>query len=138
MTTIAVKDSIMAGDTQGTFEGCLMLMNKIFKVKDELIGVCGDYDAAVDFVETYKKYKRPTKPEDTEANFDYLLLNNKGCYLATGYGPRTKVLEKFWAIGSGKEAAITAMRMGATAKEAVKMASLIDVFTGSRVMERKL
>ena len=138
MTTVAVKDNIMAADTQGRFEGCIMTMYKIFRVKNELIGVCGCYDSAVEFVELYKEDKFPTKPDDTTAEFDYLLLNDKGLYLATGYGTRTKVIEKFWAIGSGKEAALTAMRMGATAKEAVKMAALIDCYTGSKVMERKL
>lgn len=138
MTTIAVKDNIMAADTQGRFEGCTMLMHKIFRVSDELIGVCGDLDAAVAFVNVYREDKHPTKPDDTAADFDYLLLNNKGTYLATGYGLRMKVIERFWAIGSGKEAAITAMRMGATAKEAVKMASLVDCYTGPRVMARKL
>lgn len=138
MTTIAVKDNIMAADTQGLYEGCIMIMYKIFRIKDELIGFCGDFDAATEFVNLYRKDKYPEKPDDTKADFDYLLLNNKGIYLAVGYGLRTKVIEKFWAVGSGKEAAITAMRMGATAKESVKMASLINCYTGSRIMERKL
>ncbi len=49
-----------------------------------------------------------------------------------------KVYEKSFAIGSGMDAAITAMRMGATAKEAVKMAHLCDARTGSQVQEKKL
>lgn len=138
MTTVAVKDNIIAADTQGRFEGCIMTMHKIFRVRDELIGICGDFDAAIEFVKLYREDKHPIKPDDTETDFDYLLLNSKGIYLTTGYGIPMKIIEKFWAIGSGKEAAITAMRMGATAKEAVKMASLVDCYTGSKVMEKKL
>ena len=140
MTTIAVCDTIMAADTQGRFEDIIMEMHKIFRVRDELIGTCGNYDNAVRFVELYRKGQPMPKENGNDgSDFDYLLLNEKGLYLATGfYGPRTKVHEKFWAIGSGKEAAITAMRMGASAKEAVKMASLCDVYTGSKVQVRKL
>jgi len=118
-----------------------MEMHKIFRIRDELIGICGNFDNAMIFVERYKKDEKLIKGEANgdDKDFDYLLLNNKGLYLATGfYGPRIKVHERFWAIGSGKDAAITAMRMGASAKEAVKIASLCDVNTGSKVHVRKL
>ena len=142
MTTIAVCDNIMAADTQGRFEDIIMEMHKIFRVRDELIGTCGNYDNAVKFIELYKKgqkYVTQSSNGTDENDFDYLLLNAKGLYLATGFrGPKVKVHERFWSIGSGKEAAITAMRMGATPKEAVKMASLCDVYTGSKVQVREL
>ena len=141
MTTVAVCDGMMAADTQGQFEGVIMEMHKIFRVRDSLIGFCGDYDAVIQFLELYKKNK--TKDLKTigekDADFDYLLLNSKGVYLATGFcGPLVKIHESFFAIGSGKASAITAMRMGASAKEAIKMASLIDVYTGSKIHVRKL
>lgn len=141
MTTVAVRDGIMAADTQGRFDGTIMEMHKIFRVRDILIGVCGDYDCALDFIRLYKENKKYVKKDNSKEDndFDYLLLNKKGLYLATGFhGPRVKVHEKFWAIGSGKDAAITAMRMGASAREAVKMASLCDVYTGSKIQVRKL
>jgi ATP-dependent protease HslVU (ClpYQ) peptidase subunit len=143
MTTVAVCDNVMAADTQGVFESVIMEMHKIFRVRDELIGTCGNFDNAVEFVRLYKKDKKIIRKNNSsdknDNDFDYLLLNKKGLYLATGfYGPLVKVHEKFWAIGSGKEAAITAMRMGASAKEAVKMASLCDVYTGSKIQVRKL
>ncbi len=145
MTTVAVRDGIMAADTQGRYDNTIMEMHKIFKVRDELIGVSGDYDEAVQFIELYKKGNKYVVQHGNNNNgkednaFDYLLLNEKGLYLATGfYGPRIKIHGKFWAIGSGKDAAITAMRMGASAREAVKMASLCDVYTGSKIQVRKL
>ena len=141
MTTVAVRNGIMAADTQGVYEGTKMIMHKIFRVKNELIGVCGGYDNAVDFVTLYKKGKRKeiNGDKDKGEDFDYLLLNKSGLYLATGfYGPQIKIHERFWAIGTGKDAALTAMRMGATAKEAVKMAHLCDIYTGPQVQERKL
>ncbi len=141
MTTVAVCNGIMAADTQGQFEGMIMEMHKIFRVRDEIIGICGDYDNAYEYVMLYKKDKKLVMPSvDTKDKngFDYLLLNKVGLFLGTNYSLRTKVHEKFWAIGSGKESAITAMRMGASAKEAVKMASLCDVNTGSKIHVRKL
>jgi len=142
MTTVAVRDGIMAADTQGQFEGTIMEMHKIFKIRDELIGICGNFDRAILFIQAYKQNKIIPKEngnDKDDSDFDYLLLNNKGLYLATGFhGPRVKIHERFWSIGSGKDAAITAMRMGATSKEAVKMASLCDVYTGSKVQVRKL
>ena len=129
-------------DTQGQFDGMIMEMHKIFRVKNELIGACGNYDNVVLFVAHYRQNKPVPKENGNGkdgSDFDYLLLTKKVLYLASGfYGPLVKVHEKFWAIGSGKESAITAMRMGASAKEAVKMASLCDVNTGSKVHVRKL
>jgi ATP-dependent protease HslVU (ClpYQ) peptidase subunit len=49
-----------------------------------------------------------------------------------------KLRETFWAIGSGEQAAMVAMHMGATAKEAVEMAKRVDPYTGGRVREFSL
>ncbi len=140
MTTVAARDGIMAADTQGCFESIKMKLIKIIRVHGELFGCCGDYDKFIDFIELCKQGKiKDINGSDKDADFDYLLLNNKGLYLATGFrGPQVKIHEGFFAIGSGKEAAITAMRMGASAKEAVKMAHLCDVYTGSEVQVKKL
>ncbi len=140
MTTVAVRDGIMAADTQGCFEGIKMKMIKIFRVRGELLGFCGNYDKAFDFVELYKRGERKEiNGNDKDGDFDYLLLNKKGLYLATGFcGPQVKVYEGFFAIGSGMDAAMTALRMGASAKEAVKMAYFCDVHTGPEVQVKKL
>ncbi len=139
MTTVAVRDNIMAADTQGCFEGSKMKMIKIFRVHGSLIGVCGNYDKAYEFVELCKRNKQKEINGNKDEDFDYLLLNEKGLYLATGFcGPQVKVYEDFFAIGSGKDAAITALRMRATAKEAVKMAHLCDMQTGPEVQVKKL
>ena len=37
----------------------------------------------------------------------------------------------FWAVGSGEEYALGAMAMGASAAQAVEVASQFDVYTGS-------
>lgn len=141
MTTIAVCDGIMAADTQGLYSGIKMKMLKIFRIKEELLGVCGNYDNAVEFIGVYKKDKKHTLAignNKDKADFDYLVFSKRGLFLATGYGPQVKVHEKFFAIGSGQDAALTAMRMGASAKEAVKMAHLCDPSTGPQVQEKKL
>lgn len=141
MTTVAVRDNIMAADTRGLFSGTIMEMHKIFRVRDALIGVSGNYYNAVEFISAYKKDKDLLKEDrdgEDKTDFDYLLLNKKGLYLASGYGPQIKIHERFWAMGSGQDAAITALRMGASAREAVRMASLCDVSTGSKVQVRKL
>ena len=141
MTTVAVRDDIMAADTQGCFEGIKMKLIKIFRIRNNLIGICGNYDKAVEFIELYRKGERKElngNGKDDE-DFDYLLLNESGVYLATGFwGPQVFVHEPFFAIGSGKASAITAMRMGASAKEAIKMAHLNDMHTGGPITVRKL
>lgn len=140
MTTVAVRDGIMAADTQGCFEHTKMRMLKMFRVRNELLGGCGNYDKFFEFIELYKKGERKElNGSDKDQDFDYLLLNAKGLYLATGFhGPQVKVYEGLFAIGSGMDSAITAMRMGASAKEAVKMAHLIDPNTGPEVQVKKL
>ncbi len=141
MTTIVVKDYKMAADTLGIFESTKMQMQKIFRVHGGLLGVSGNYDHAIEFIRAYKKDKNllegPPVGEDKN-DFDYLMLTEKGLYLTTGYGPQVKLKEKCFAIGSGKEAALAAMFMGASAKEAVRVAGLIDIYTGPKVVEKEL
>lgn len=49
-----------------------------------------------------------------------------------------QVHEKFHAIGSGRDYAIAAMHMGKSAREAVQLASIYDVYTGGPVTEVSL
>ena len=44
----------------------------------------------------------------------------------------------FYAIGSGRDFALAAMRMGADAKKAVKIASEFDIHTGGRIRTMRL
>lgn len=144
MTTIVVKDNIMAADTLGLFEGVRIKMQKIFRIHGMLFGVCGNYDNAIEFIRRYRKDKNFLTDYTYEANgpdkndFDYLLLNKSGLYLTTGYGPQIKLQERQFAIGSGKEAALGALYMGASAGESVKIAHRIDCHTGPMVSIKEL
>ena len=46
--------------------------------------------------------------------------------------------EKFWASGTGAQYAMGAMHMGASAEEAVKIASLRDPDTGGKILVEQL
>ena len=64
----------------------------------------------------------------------YLAIFNKGEHISVCPEDRNRII----ALGSGEDHALTAMDMGATAKEAVKWAMKRDCGTGGRIRTFKI
>lgn len=134
MTTVAVKDGVMACDSLVT-GGFPCSADKIFKRADLLIGFAGDWLAASHMVDCYLKNREPIRADD---DVDILILRKSGIYLLDAYFREVRVREKWYSIGSGSQAAMTAMNMGASAVEAVRQAIKVDNDSGGRVRSLKL
>lgn len=149
MTTIAFKDEVMAGDGRIT-SGSLIVdesNNKVFKNKYYLVGSAGA--AASDhLLIKIMNEKMLSKDQCLEELFSlskefessflvYDISNKKLMDIESGgcYYPK---YQKGYAIGSGAGFAMTAMGMGASAKQAVKEAIKYDKNSGGKIREVKV
>ena len=141
MTTIAYKDGILAADSQTT-AGHLSTSStrsKIRKFDDgyaAFSGLCSDIPILFDLIKG-KEVEGDTKDIDATA----IVMPNKGKpYQASvdSLGNLYKhPISKFSAIGSGWTVAMGAMQSGASAKEAVKEAIKLDIYSGGAVKWKK-
>jgi len=132
MTTIAWDGKILASDKQINDEGRPIVGTKIWRieVKGEiyLLGFCGGYGSALKFVEHFKKKGWMKYPEVKDATI-LVLSKDNGSTLESD-ATITPMNECPWAIGSGGDYALGAMKAGATAEEAVAIAMELDINTG--------
>lgn len=143
MTTIAMKDGIVAYDSRVTQGG--QVLDDNFDKRRVRNGVyffiAGNMTDDEVVMEGYFNGSDVIEELEPHHSADFLIVDGKAVY----YGGVCE--ETFWkmklttttpyAIGSGGAYAIGAMDAGATAKEAVKVASR-DVFTGGRIRTHKI
>jgi len=153
MTTIAYRDGVMASDSQDTEEDDFVISidsTKVFHLpNNSIVGMAGDTDdrgvfellgkADIEFCE------RPTKEEliETRTTVDALwvwpdqrLWSVYVTYRADESEWQAYVSEihsDYAAVGSGGKFALGAMAFGASAEEAVEVASEFDIYTGGSV-----
>lgn len=125
MTTIAVRDGVMAADTQstGSFH---QRVKKIAKLPDgSLVGTAGNTDECQRAIEWLCSDGSVKQPKIPGAHLIFLRPNGS-IWLGEGTFEPYRVMGKFSAIGSGGAIAIGAMEAGATAAEAVRIAAKHD------------
>ena len=139
MTTVACDRDLeeMAADSRLTDGDTNANARKLWKVNGHLIGVAGDYPAAVAFVNWYKSKTKPNVPDMKNLNVMVLTPTGKILHYDHSLHPY-EVTDNFSAIGSGAQAALGAMHAGARPRDAVRIASKIDRNTGGRIHVRKL
>lgn len=130
MTIIASTLNGMAGDRIISWDVDFNT-HKIHRVHDRIIGLAGDFESAMLFLEwrskALEKPKLPLAPpnideNDEDQSFGALELGPDGLWL---WGPRLvpiRVLESCYAIGTGSEIAIHHMRTGKSPVRAVELA----------------
>ena len=135
MTTIAVRDGVMACDSRiaGAFYESA---EKMFSGKDCIIGFSGDWVAGVHYIDKYLADAEPIKGKDDDV--DFIILRNDGIYYMDVTLREIRIIGDYYAIGSGCQAAMVAMNMGADAKEAVTQAIRVDVYSAGPVKTREL
>jgi len=144
MTTIAYKHGKMAGDTRayGFDKMPVGYKQKVFKLTNgSFIGVsasCVGVPKAVrDWVEAGMPQDKLPFDRGSESNsFEAIIIDIMGyaVLLDNSFLPSDPVWHPFYAIGSGKDIAYTAMHLGHSAAEAVKIAGEIDPWTGTEYM----
>jgi 20S proteasome alpha/beta subunit len=144
MTTIAYRDGILAADTRATDSGYhpgIYRCEKLFRVGNDIVGTAGDDTPGMVFLDWYThkdKRKPPSRLVDGEADFCCLVLSKNGLFWYDKWCRPNKVLDEFYAIGSGGAYAMGAMGMGATAEEAVRQAARWDCYTGGDIVTMAL
>lgn len=143
MTIIAVRDGVMAADTRivhadsGITRGTKLFRKRIGR-RDHILGFSGSLSAAMMYYDWYGS--KALMPEalrnlDVDANsFGVLILIGKDLYEGDSMCRPVEVEQKFHAIGSGAQAALGAMRHGASAYEAANIACEIDSACGRPVI----
>ena len=142
MTTIAWKDGVLAADTRVTIGDVIdpSEHKKVFRLKNgALIGLSGD--AGV-MMRVLKQLRRD--PDDFEsidvhkAELNAIYVSADGKVFERDSNGWTRITAKYAATGSGYVPALVAMRMGASAREAIKIAMEFDKNTGGKVRSVRL
>lgn len=147
MTTVAYKDGTLAADSRATLTDGTMsnrtvklwkIVSKVDPVKGRVIlAIAGDLYGGLLFHDWLKAGNEPNlhgRGVEDGTDFDALILHRSGLYAANRLCRVEKITEPYWAIGSGRLAAMTAMYCGKKAPEAVKIAGLFDPGTGGRIV----
>lgn len=151
MTTIAFRAGILAADSRLTYsteEGggrkfkCVKLFRKTIgkkKKRDVIIATAGESSPGMVFVDWYGTGKPvPDVFLNIECDFTCLILEPDGLYEADRFCRPDKIIEPFYAIGSGCKEALAAMHCGKSAAEAVAIAAIIDPYTGDEIRTMSL
>lgn len=136
MTTIAYKDGVIAYDSRVT-RGSLIDHDDYEKLIHRqghrflLTGSGCDFEALLD---EFFGVKLGDKPLEASG---LVVSNGRLCQIGhdaeSGFWMDEVWAERPFATGSGRDFALAAMDMGATAKEAVEIAAKRDVYTGGTI-----
>lgn len=148
MTTIAYRDGVMAADSQCTQDGTRACeVAKIARIHGWLVGCSGSSGLAHEFQEWFRaecreRLKRTPASlavQGQDAKLSVLLVHPDGTIFGVdGLGHPYPIKGPFIADGTGFKVALGAMEMGASAAEAVKVASKYDIYTGGPVRTLKM
>lgn len=153
MTTIAYRNGVIAADSRTTLEtegggARMFLCEKLFRkqvvlkgvAQEVIIATAGESSPGMVFVDWFGSRKKP--PIDDfltgEADFTCLVLQHDGLWEYDAWCRGVKILDEFYAIGSGAKAALGALHMGAGARKAVELACRIDHYSGLPVVAMRL
>lgn len=138
MTTVVSNLDSIAADSLAVLDGTRSSIKKLIRGPEgSVFGIAGAVTqclAVVDYINGGEKGEAPDSLDDVIV----LWLRRDGLFLLDGSAKPQPVLELFTAIGTGAQAALGAMHMGADPTEAVRVAAKIDVNTGGRVVTMKV
>jgi ATP-dependent protease HslVU (ClpYQ) peptidase subunit len=109
---------------------------KIFKKKNVIIGVAGDVQNSLLFVDWFGSGK--PNPKFTDQDFDCLVLSPSGLFIFDQALVGIQIKSGVYAIGSGAMAAMAAYICGKSLVDAVRVAAQVDNFTNDRVVYHEL
>ena len=127
----------MAADKRVT-GGPMFCTTKLFRVRGSLLGIAGNVEQAMRFVE-WRRTSGPQPQFTEQPNIEVIELTSDGKLFWWGAEMVGIPIEgKCYAIGSGAALALGAMEMGATPKQAIQIAAKWDATTGSEVQTMSL
>ena len=129
--TIIVWDGVtLAADKQVTTGGLKQTVTKIFEIRGHLVGFSGDFDLAQTLKHWFKEgadiSNYPAFQSEDDKFVAMLVITPNKEILKYERSPHPILMNesKVYAMGSGRDFAVGALAMGATAEEAVRIASL--------------
>lgn len=139
MTTIAVRAGWMAADSRETdtheaLDHCFITTDKsvkIFRLPDGR--VYGGADASEDIQRLYLSLLKKAPPPAL-GHITALLMHPSGKVEIYEGNIWARVHEPFYAIGTGAAFAVAAMKAGANARRAVKIATEMDPYSGGKIL----
>lgn len=140
MTTLAYRDGVLAADTRGTRCGYILPghLKKIGKTKVGcLVGIAGVISKAMPCFQALMDGADAVEAPKEDCTI--MMITPKGKVVIFEEGAAHKVHKApFFAIGSGMAVALGAMHAGASAVEAVRIATLVDNDSGGKVESVRL
>lgn len=137
MTTVAAKDGCMAADTQLTGE-YRVRAQKIIQLQDgSLVGGAGAWGRCWAAMLWMLGGEQGDAPK-LKGGCLLIMRPDGGLWMVEEEFPAFPLLDREAAIGSGSAAAMTAMRAGASAADAVKQAARIDCATSDPIQMLRL
>jgi len=133
MTTIAYKDGTISVDSRMT-RGDTILddnYNKIHTVDGVRFIICGTVSDLESLIAAYFG----AEVLDTIALAAIIVQDNRvyDFQVQEGKVYKLDITGQVWAVGSGEDHAFTAMDLGASTKQAIKLAAKRDVNTGGKI-----
>jgi hypothetical protein len=138
MTTIAWDGAALAGDRLGDYGGTKVTIRKVFAVKNKrgeryLIGGAGGSG----LLTAWRRWVEGLGPEpviNRDDDFAAIMVDERRRVWKVEWNlQHVRYRDRFMALGSGRGEAIGAMAMGATARQAILVASRHDIGTGRGV-----
>jgi hypothetical protein len=106
---------------------------KLYRKGSVIIGTAGGFDMGEAFMKWYGTKKKKPSGFGKGADFEALVLTEKGLYHFDEFLCGGLVEQPFFAVGSGAQAALGALHMGATPEQAILVACKVDSMTGEPV-----
>lgn len=142
MTVIVYKEGVLAADTRivhpdsGITRGTKLFRKRVGR-REHILGFAGSLSGAMTYLDWYcsgKPMPDILRNLPVDEYFGVLILIGKQLYEGDNICRPVEVESKFHAIGSGAQAALGAMRMGATALQAANIACDIDPGCGRPIV----
>ena len=137
MTTIAAKFSTLeiAADSMVSGEDSFYLVSKLRHGKNSIYGACGDWDKVL---KAYQLIESNSKEWESDLDVSILELRPDGLWVYESTIIPVKLKNDYWAVGTGANFAIAAMRLGNNPATAVAIAAEFDPFTRHPIESYKL
>lgn len=138
MSVIAWDGKTLAADRQASCGGRITTSVKIFKHDDRLIGLIGSHESTQRLYNWLLSGMNPISfPQglETDSGIPTVYVVHKSGYTVKFEDSPYPIVvnDGFWADGNGGDLALGAMAMGATAEEAIGVASKYNIYCGCGV-----
>lgn len=136
VTTIVATRKVMAADRRVSDENSSYSVCKIKRIGDVLVGGAGSSPGINKFMRWYESgadSDKTPKLAKEEEDIQILVLTKAGLFVYDSSFIADELLNPFYALGSGAQAALAALHMGASAQKAIEIAAMVDNSTGDGI-----